>query len=148
MAKTKIYFVCMGNYYRSRLAEELAVYYANQAGVELGVDSGGLSDVANSLNPGPIARAVIQFLSEKDLQPLDMQRYPKRCDFDAVHAADIIVCTDADEQLRLFKQEFPDYTDRIIEWRARDKHDDPWLQTPNLIDKHVQALIKELSDAE
>jgi protein-tyrosine-phosphatase len=136
----------MGNYYRSRLAEELAIYYARQSGLEIAVDSGGLSDVEHSLNPGPIAKAVLRYLEAKDIAPVEAQRYPKQCDAAAVHAADIVVCTDADEQLQLFKQRFPDYAGQIISWRARDQHDDPWLQTPFLIDKHIQSLIKELKD--
>jgi protein-tyrosine-phosphatase len=137
----------MGNYYRSRLAEELAIHYAQQSELELEVDSGGLSDVEHSLNPGPIAKAVLRFLEDKGITPVGAQRYPKRCEAIAVHSADIVVCTDADEQLQLFKQRFPDYAGQIISWRARDQHDDPWLQTPFLIDKHIQQLIKELQDA-
>jgi protein-tyrosine phosphatase len=143
----KIYFVCMGNYYRSRLAEELAIYYASLCDLELQVDSGGLSNVEESLNPGPIAKAVLRYMEEKNITPLGAVRNPKRCEAEVVYSSDIVVCTDADEQLHLFKQAFPDYAGRIIGWRARDQHDDPWLQTPNLIDKHVQALIKELRDA-
>lgn len=143
----KIYFVCMGNYYRSRLAEELAIHYAQQHRIELLADSGGLSDVAHSLNPGPIAKATLRYLEEKNIQPQSARRFPKRVDRDSIFASDIVVCTDEDEQLHLFKQEFPDYTGEIISWRARDKHDDPLLQTPYLIDKHVHALIQRLVDA-
>lgn len=142
----KIYFVCMGNYYRSRLAEELAIYYAQQIGLEIEVDSGGLSDVEHSLNPGPIAKAVLRYLEAKNIIPVGAQRYPKCCEAKAVHSSDIVVCTDADEQLHIFKQRFSDYTGKIISWRARDQHDDPWLQTPFLIDKHIQTLIKELNN--
>lgn len=144
----KIYFICMGNYYRSRLAEELAIHYARKYHVDLEVDSGGLSDVAHSQNPGPISKATMHYLEEKHVQPRSAQRFPKRVDRDSVFAADIVVCTDEDEQLHLFKQEFPDYAGKIISWRARDKHDDPWLQTPYLIDKHIHDLVKKLADEE
>lgn len=140
----KIYFVCMGNYYRSRLAEELAIHYSEKYGVEIEVDSGGLSDVEHSLNPGPIAKATLRYLEEKQIPPKRAQRFPKRVDKQTVHSSDIVVFTDEDEQLHLFKQEFPDYPGKMIGWRARDKHDDPWLQTPYLIDKHVHDLIKKL----
>lgn len=140
----KIYFICMGNYYRSRLAEELALFYAEKYGVEIQVDSGGLSDVAHSSNPGPIAKATLRYLEERNINPRGAQRYPKRVDLEDFQDADLVIFTDADEQMHLFKQEFPDYTGKTLGWRARDNYDDPWLQTPNLIDKHVHELVKKL----
>lgn len=134
----------MGNYYRSRLAEELAIHYAQKYNLEIEVDSGGLSDVAHSLNPGPIAKATLRYLEEKNIAPRGAQRFPKRVEREIVYAADIVVFTDEDEQKHLFVQEFPEYPGRVIGWRARDKYDDPWLQTPYLIDKHVHDLIKRL----
>ncbi len=134
----------MGNYYRSRLAEELAIHYSAKYGLELQADSGGLSDVAHSLNPGPIAKATLRYLEEKNISPLGAQRFPKRVALEDVQAADMVVLTDEDEQKHLFIKEFPDYTGHIIGWRARDHIDDPWLQTPFLIDKHVHDLIKKL----
>lgn len=134
----------MGNYYRSRLAEELALHYAAQHDLVLEVDSGGLSDVAHSMNPGPIAKATMRFLEDKKITPRGATRFPKRVSRDEVFAADLVVLTDEDEQRQLFMQEFPDFKGKAIGWRARDHFDDPWLQTPFLIDKHVQALIAEL----
>ena len=134
----------MGNYYRSRLAEELAMYYAEQYGLEIDVDSGGLSDVAHSLNPGPIAKATLRYLEEKQIRPRRAHRFPKRIDLEGIFTADLVVFTDEDEQKHLFKQEFPTFTGTIVGWRARDNYDDPLLQTPNLIDKHVHELIKKL----
>lgn len=134
----------MGNYYRSRLAEELALFYAAQHGLEISVDSGGLSDVEHSLNPGPIAKATLRYLEDKKIQPVGHKRYPKRVSREEVFAADLVVLTDEDEQKRLFMQEFPDFSGELLCWRARDQIDDPWLQTPFLIDKHVHDLIKRL----
>lgn len=141
----KLYFVCMGNYYRSRLAEELAVYYAEKYGLDVIADSGGLSDVEHSRNPGPIAKATIRYLEDKNIEPRSAKRYPKRVAREEVFASDIVILTDEDEQRHLFIQEFPDFAGNMIGWRARDHIDDPWLQTPFLIDKHVHDLIKRLS---
>ncbi len=142
----KLYFVCMGNYYRSRLAEELAIHYANKYGVEISADSGGLSDVEHSSNPGPIAKATLRYLEDKQIQPVGAKRYPKRVCREDVFVADLVILTDQDEQHQLFIQEFPDFTGALLGWRARDQIDDPWLQTPFLIDKHVHDLIQKLPD--
>ncbi len=135
----------MGNYYRSRLGEELTLHYAPQHGVDVEVDSGGLSDVEHSNNPGPISKSVLRFLDERGIEPKGARRYPKHCEAEIIYAADIVVLTDKDEQLHLFMDEFPDFSGELISWQARDHYADPLLQTPNMIEKHVQALLKELA---
>lgn len=142
----KLYFVCMGNYYRSRLAEELALYYAAQQGIAVQVDSGGLSKIPNLANVGPIAHETLLYLQQKNIQPQGATRMPKKCDWLAIQNTDIVVLTDADEQLERFKQAFPEYTGQLIGWQARDKQYDPWLNTLELIDLKSQELIKQLAD--
>ena len=143
---TKLYFVCMGNYYRSRLAEELALYYAAQNGIEIEVDSGGLSHIPNPNHPGPMAKQTLAYLAQKGVQPQHTDRYPKNCDWQAVSKADIVICTDEDEQRYLFTNAFPEYKGELICWRARDYQYDPWLETPVMIDRNVEKLIKSLAE--
>lgn len=140
----KLYFVCMGNYYRSRLAEELARHYGAQHGVEVSADSGGLALSAG--NKGPIAKLTLLYLQQKNFQPLGDQRYPKECSLADMQAADLVVCTDRSEQLRLFEDKFPEYTGDLIAWQAPDWHADPFLSTPQLIDRNVEQLISSYKD--
>lgn len=141
---TKIYFICMGNYYRSRLAEELTRHYARQHGIEVEVDSGGLSRIPNPNHPGTIAKATLRYLEQKQVQPEAAGRFPKNCSIDEVYEADLIVFTDKEEQSELFLQRFPDYQGQVIGWSARDIQYDPLMDTPGIIDSHVQALIQDL----
>jgi len=142
----KLYFVCMGNYYRSRLAEELALYYAAKYGVEIAVDSGGLSHIPNPNHPGPMARPTLEYLAQRDIKPQGINRYPKNCSIEDIEVADMVIFTDEDEQHRLFTEAFPDYKGEIVGWRARDQQYDQWLQTPDMINKNVEALIKDLAN--
>lgn len=141
---TKLYFICMGNYYRSRLAEELTRHYAREHDLEIKVDSGGLSRIPNPNNPGTIAKATLRYLQEKQVEGENIGRFPKNCTIEDVYTADIVICTDKEEQLDLFKQQFPDYQGQIIGWSARDIQYDPLMDTPGIIDKHVQDLIRNL----
>ena len=140
----RLYFVCMGNYYRSRLAEELALHYASQYGIEITVDSGGLSKIPNPANQGSIAQATLAYLANKSVQPKNSDRIPKKCSIDEVDVADIVVCTDAEEQMALFLKMFPKYQGELIAWQAPDQQYDPWLETPEKIDRNVEDLIKQL----
>ena len=140
----KLYFVCMGNYYRSRLAEELALHYAAQYEVEIAADSGGLSKIPNQTNIGPIARETLRYLAEKDVTPRHANRLPKNCDWEAIAAADMVILTDDDEQRYLFVEQFPEHEAKLIGWHARDKKYDPGLRTLELIDIRTEELIKGL----
>lgn len=134
----------MGNYYRSRLAEELALHYAAQYGLEIEADSGGLSKIPNPEHPGSIAHATLTYLANKNVQPQQAHRFPKACVEQDVQAADIVVCTDANEQMELFKRAFPNYEGVLLGWGARDYQFDTWLETPAMIDKQVEDLIRVL----
>ncbi len=134
----------MGNYYRSRLAEELALHYASHYGIEITADSGGLSKIPNPSNPGSIAQATLAYLANKSIQPINSARAPKQCKIEEVDVADIVVCTDADEQKALFLSAFPNFRGELIAWQAPDQQYDPWLETPQKIDRNVEALIKQL----
>lgn len=134
----------MGNYYRSRLAEELALHYAAKYGVEVRADSGGLSKIHTSGNPGPIARETLRYLAKKNVSPKTADRYPKNCDWEAIDSADIVVLTDGDEQRHLFVAQFPEHEHKLIAWHARDKQYDPGLRTLELIDVKTEDLIKGL----
>lgn len=143
----KLYFVCMGNYYRSRLAEELALHYAAQAGIEIAVDSGGLSKIPNPNHPGTIAKATLNYLLQNNVTPVNIGRFPKNCIAEEVYSADIVVFTDIDEQQDLFKSQFPNFQGQLIGWNARDLQYDNFLTTPQMIDKNVKALIAQLANS-
>lgn len=139
-----LYFVCMGNYYRSRLAEELAMHYAQQYGLEIAVDSGGLSSIPSPMHPGPIAKETLNYLAQKQIESKTKDRYPRPCNKKAIETADFVILTDDDEQRYLFLGRFPEYEDKLISWHARDKKYDPGLRTLELIDIKTEALIKSL----
>lgn len=141
----RLYFVCMGNYYRSRLAEELARYYAPQLGLELIADSGGLSKIPNPSNPGPIANATVEYLEMLGITPKQASRLPKECNSADLERADIVILTDGDEQKHIFDKKFPDFKGKLVAWQARDQHADPLLRTRVVIDKHVQELLQQLA---
>lgn len=134
----------MGNYYRSRLAEELALHYAVLSGLKVEVDSGGLSRIPNPNHPGNIARGTLQYLKDINVEPQQATREPKNCNNEDVYSSDIVILTDIEEQRDLFWNQFPDFKGELIGWDARDIAYDSMLNTLEKIDRNVQQLIKEL----
>lgn len=73
-----ILFVCTGNYYRSRFAEEYFNHLAEKNGLNWVAHSRGLSQNMPSLNnPGPISVHTLEALQQKGIEGKGVNRYPR-----------------------------------------------------------------------
>lgn len=141
----KIYTICMGNYYRSRLAEELLLYYAPIFSLSISTDSGGLDKIPNPNNKGRAGPDVYRYLSDRNIQPKKLNRYPQNVKKEHLEEADYIICTYKKEQKELFEKKFPEHKMNIIYWEVPDTHEDPNLKGPDLINNEVIKFLTELS---
>jgi len=74
----KILFVCTGNYYRSRFAEEYFNHLAKKHDLNWVAASKGLSQNMPSLNnPGPISQHTLEALKKKGIEGKETHRYPR-----------------------------------------------------------------------
>lgn len=74
----KILFVCTGNYYRSRFAEEYFNHLAQKNKLLWKAFSVGLSQNMPSLNnPGPISVHTLEALKEIGVEGTGLNRYPR-----------------------------------------------------------------------
>jgi protein-tyrosine phosphatase len=73
-----ILFVCTGNYYRSRFAEEYFNHLAEKNGLNWLAHSRGLSQNMPSLNnPGPISVHTLEALQQRGIEGKGLNRYPR-----------------------------------------------------------------------
>jgi len=74
----KILFVCTGNYYRSRFAEEYFNHLAKHNELHWKAYSKGLSQNMPSLNnPGPISVHTLEALKSRGVEGEEIHRYPR-----------------------------------------------------------------------
>jgi protein-tyrosine phosphatase len=139
----RILFLCTGNYYRSRLAEELLRYHANEADFEIECDSAGLGEIPNPLNPGPIGVDALRYLQRLGISLSSLARFPKRCTPSELQAADVIVCMNEGEHRPLFEIQAGPFLDhkQVVYWHVPDVEEDPDLIGPGLIDRKVIGLL-------
>jgi protein-tyrosine phosphatase len=144
--KVRILFLCTGNYYRSRLAEELLRYNARKADLEIECDSAGLGKIPNLSNPGPIGIAVLEYLQKRGISSLSLARYPKQWTPSDIQTADIIVCMNEREHRAMFESQARPFLNHrhIVYWRIPDVEEDPDLIGPGLIDGEVRGLLAKL----
>jgi protein-tyrosine phosphatase len=77
-----ILFLCTGNYYRSRFAEELFNHHAELAGLDWVAQSRGLALKRGAHNVGPISPFALHALKETVITPRGADRFPRQCTVD------------------------------------------------------------------
>ena len=144
----RVLFLCTGNYYRSRLAEELLRHHAHQADLEIECDSAGLGKIPNLSNPGPIGIAALGYLRTHGVRSLSVARYPKKWTPSDLQAADFIVCMNEREHRSLLDGQARPFLNhsQVLYWHIPDVAEDPDLMGPELIDQNVRGLLAGLRD--
>ena len=139
-------FLCTGNYYRSRTAEEVFNHYAALHNLAWQAGSKGLrEDMENSQNPGPMAKVAIAYLEENNIALQGKDRYPETVQSADFVAFDRIICLDREEHLPMMERRFPIFADEVEYWHFPDMP----FRTPEeilpAIHARVQLLVAELN---
>jgi protein-tyrosine phosphatase len=86
-----VLFLCTGNYYRSRFAEELFNHRAAQAGVNWHAQSRALAIERGINNIGPLSPLALSGLTTRGLSARGANRPPQQCVVLDLESADYIV---------------------------------------------------------
>jgi protein-tyrosine phosphatase len=145
MTETKqILFVCTGNYYRSRYAEELFNFSAKIEHLPWRAFSRGLAEADSPDNVGPMSQAALQALQAKAILPEGAARYPLFCRLADFNEAQLIVALKDAEHRPMIEKRFPQIANKVTYWDV----DDIDLKRPTdalaIIDNRVRQLISAL----
>jgi protein-tyrosine phosphatase len=142
-----VLFLCTGNYYRSRFAEEIFNHLAPSRCPRWRAASRGVAVEMGSGNVGPIARATVSALQSRGVNvDRSAARTPQQASLADLESADHIVALKRDEHLPLLQKRFPAWFQsnglrRVEFWRV----DDVDCATPDqalpLIETEVGRLI-------
>jgi protein-tyrosine phosphatase len=144
-------FLCTGNYYRSRFAEEMFNSLAPAQCPDWSATSRGIAVDLGTDNIGPIALAAARALAARGL-PFDRERarMPMQVTIDDLDRADHIVALKQTEHFPLMRERFPFWLtandpSRIEYWEIHDV--DRWTpdQALPLIEQCVTDLIARLA---
>ena len=146
-------FLCTGNYYRSRFAEEFFNFCAPRDCIGWTAISRGIATDRGHNNVGPIAVATAKALQERGLNfERGAARAPLQLQMADLEVADHVVALKFAEHFPLMGQRFPafaasDDASRIEYWRI----DDVDAMTPDealpLIEEEVYGLMRRLKAA-
>ena len=143
-AMRRLLFLCTGNYYRSRYAEELFNYQARKEGLSWRAFSRGAAERGSPENIGPISPYALDALIAKGIRPEGVARDPQPCtpiDFDD---ANLVIALKEAEHRSLIERRFPQFADRVVYWHI---HDIDFMQPSialAMIDDQVKGLLLSL----
>lgn len=135
-------FLCTGNYYRSRFAEEVFNARAPGLGLAWRAESRGLA--LEKLNPGPISVHTRRALAELQIALPESPRFPLAAAAEDFQRADHVIAVKAAEHQHLVARNFPDYLAKVEFWQVHDLDcAEPEEAIPHLLG-HVTDLLARL----
>ena len=139
-----VLFLCTGNYYRSRYAEELFNHLAKKEGLSWRAFSRGVAERGSPENVGPISRYALAALITKGVTPEGAMRIPQPCSPTDFDSAKLVIALKEAEHRPLIERRFPQFANRVVYWHI---HDIEFMQPSMalaMIDDQVQELLQTL----
>ena len=146
---TRVLFLCTGNYFRSRFAQEWFNAQAQQRGLSdrLQASSAGLNVHSGSGNVGAMALEAIEALEQRGI-PLvvDELAMPRQVTEALLQSADRVVAVDEDAHRPMVQALFPAWEEAICFWSIKDLGEgDPAVDPIAAIEHKLNSLLDELS---
>ena len=134
----RILFLCSGNYYRSRFAEELFNFKARAVCCNWSADSRGLR--LNLNNAGPISEVALRRMEMLRVQPIKGHRSPEIVRETDFEDSAIVIAMSREEHHPLMLKLFPVYAEHIRYWDVEDTGEMP----PEVALQRIEHLVDQL----
>lgn len=142
----RVLFLCTGNYYRSRFAEECFNALAKARGLEDRATSRGLHEAINALrNPGPISPFTLEALAARQIVPAEATRTPARVTDADLDAASCIVAIDESEHRFWIERDFPRHAAKVRYWKIHDLDRTGATEALAALESEVGRLLETLT---
>lgn len=145
MMPRTILFLCTGNYYRSRFAEEVFNVLAKQHNLDWIATSRALAIELGIYNHGPISKHTQVALTERGIElPLPI-RDPQQVSEEDLAAATRIIALKEAEHRPYLTQRYPDWPDKVEYWHIHDLDKSTPIEALTEIEAKVKAIVAELT---
>ena len=138
-----ILFLCTGNYYRSRLAEEYFNHLAKAKQLSTKAYSRAIQqDLSKTNNKGNISKEVIEILTGLNIPIHTQNRLPISVNTSELTSADLIIALDETEHNPMIKSTFPQFSEKVTYFNIGDIHIEPvYVASTKLIKKIDELLL-------
>jgi protein-tyrosine phosphatase len=140
----RVLFLCTGNYYRSRYAEEIFNHRARLEGLGWFAFSRAVAEKLSPENVGPISPYTLEALQARGIAPGGAARDPVLCTVDDFAEAELVVALKDAEHRPMVERRFAAVAHRVEYWDVDDiEYLDPQIALGK-IDDLVGLLIRNL----
>ncbi|MBR0966129.1 low molecular weight phosphatase family protein [Bradyrhizobium diazoefficiens] len=142
-----VLFLCTGNYYRSRYAEEVFNHRAGLEGLDWVSFSRAVAETLSPENVGPISRHALEALNANGITSAGAARHPVLCTVDDFARAELVIALKDAEHRPMVERRFAGVAHRVQYW---DVDDIDYLDPPTALARIVEQvglLIESLKRA-
>jgi protein-tyrosine phosphatase len=139
-----ILFLCTGNYYRSRFAEELFNSLARQRQLAWTAASRALAIELGIHNFGPLSQHARAALAERGINLAEPVRHPIQVTEADLSSANRVIALKEAEHRPYLATRYPSWPERVEYWNIHDLDKATPIEALTAIAEKVTALMKEL----
>ncbi len=143
----KILFLCTGNYYRSRFAENLFNWLGTKERLDWQAASRGLALERGVNNVGAISQYAVEALAVRLVNLPDDERFPLAASEPDFQSATRVIALDELEHRSLMNERFPRWADTIEYWLVHDIDKTSATVALGQIEQHILELIEQLAQS-
>ena len=143
MDKQTVLFLCTGNFYRSRYAEELFNHLAETHGLAWRATSRGLYHILpHPETTGAMSPYTIEALEAAGVTIHGRERMPQPATMVELEQADMVIALQESEHRPMLAANYPEYDDiSVIYWHIGDVAEIPATEALPQINTAVSALV-------
>lgn len=145
-----VLFLCTGNYYRSRFAEELFNHVVKERKTQWRATSRALAPNPQSRNEGAMSKHAVRGLKARGVELEPPFRLPAEVEDDDFEQCEVIIAVDETEHLPIVQERFPELhaSSRVRYWMIFDidRRDPPSALSE--LETRVLELVEELCSSQ
>jgi protein-tyrosine phosphatase len=143
-----VLFLCSGNYFRSRFAEELFNFHSEKAHLNWRASSRALAIERGSENVGSLSPFTIEALKARNIFPAGLASFPLACRSEDFETAGLVIAMKEAEHHPLITERFPGWQNRVTYWHVHDIDAAGPAEAIDMIDRLVSDLIVSMTSGE